>query len=138
MNSLIERFEVKAFVPTLVGVILLFLAPLATAADPEPFTDQRFSELTSAGKNVVLNVHATWCPTCKRQQPVLLKQMQESRFKDFQILIIDWDTQGKLRRRFNLIIPSTLVVFKGPIETGREVGLLEPEKIAALLDTALK
>lgn len=138
MNPLIERLEVKILVPTLVGVILLFLAPFATAASPEPFTDQRFSELTSAGKNLVLNVHATWCPTCKRQQPALLKLVQESRYKDFQVLIIDWDTQGKLRRRFNLIIPSTLVVFRGPIETGRGVGLVEPGKIAALLDNALK
>lgn len=135
MNTLLE---VKVLLSPLLGIILLGLSPFANAAGPEPFTDQRFSDLTAACKNIVLDVHATWCPTCKRQQPVLLKQVQELRYQDFQVPILDWDTQGKLRRRFNLIIPGTLIVFRGPIETGRDVGIIEPRKIAALLDTSLK
>lgn len=122
----------------LLGSFLLFGATLAGASELEPYTDKRFGELTSAGKTVVLDVHATWCSTCQRQQPVLLKLVQSAPYKDFQVLVVDYDDQADVRKRFKVASQSTLVVFKGTTETGRGTGITDPDDISALLDSARK
>jgi thioredoxin 1 len=120
----------------LLGVVLS--AAAGTALSAEPYTDPRFAELTAGGGNVVLDVHADWCPTCQRQQPALLKLVESAPYKDFTVLIVDYDDQGDVRKRFKVASQSTLVVFKGTQEVARATGITDPAQIAALLDKARK
>jgi len=115
---------------------LMLCAVSVSAA--EPYTDKRFADLTGAGKPVVLDVHADWCPTCQRQQPVLLKLVETAPYQDFQVLVVDYDDQGDVRKRFKVPSQSTLVVFKGAAEVGRATGITDSAQIAALLDKARK
>lgn len=120
------------------GLVLILFSGVVSAATGEPYSDKRFNELTGIGKNVVLNVHATWCPTCKLQQPALFKQVEAAPYADVQVLAVDRDTQGVLRKRLKVNLPSTLIVFRGAVETARGIGATEPDRIKALLDTALR
>ncbi len=120
----------------MLGLVLMGCAGLASAA--EPYTDKRFADLTGAGKNVVLDVHADWCPTCQRQQPVLFKLVEAAPYKEFQVLVVNYDDQGDVRKRFKVPNQSTLVVFKGATEVARATGITDSAQIAALLDKARK
>lgn len=128
----------RAFTLPVFGLFAMLAALATSAVAAEPFTDRRFEELTGAGKIVVLNVHAEWCPTCRRQQPVLLKLVSAPPYQDFSVLVVDYDNQGDVRKHFKVAQQSTLVVFKGPKETGRATGVTEPEQISAVLDSARK
>jgi thiol-disulfide isomerase/thioredoxin len=82
-------------------------------------------------------IHASWCPTCKAQAPILAELMADSKFKDLLYFTIDFDSQKDLVRRFGARMQSTLISFKGAAEQGRSVGDTNRQSIAALLNKVL-
>lgn len=109
------------------------LASLAMAGDIKPFSQQEFDKLTSQGKPVVLDISATWCPTCKVQKPILEGLMKQPAYKDVTLLIIDFDTEKATLKKFKVTMQSTLVGFKGAREVGRSVGDTTPAGIEGLI-----
>jgi thioredoxin 1 len=121
----------------LLGIIVLStalsLGSLATAEDRLPFDQAAFEAAQAAGKPILVEVWASWCPTCKAQAPILARLKSEPRFKQLVSFGIDFDTQKDLMKRFNVQTQSTLIVFKGKQETGRSTGVTDPAAIESLL-----
>jgi thiol-disulfide isomerase/thioredoxin len=113
------------------------VATPASAADPQPFDDAAFGRAQKAGKPIFVAIHASWCPICKAQKPILAELMADSRFKDLVYFTIDFDSQKDLVRRFGAQKQSTLISFKGATEQGRSVGDSNRGSIAALLNKVL-
>jgi thioredoxin 1 len=107
------------------------------AAGPQPFDDAAFAAAQRAQKPIFIAIHASWCPTCKAQTPILADLMADSKFKNLVYFTIDFDSQKDLVRRFGARMQSTLIAFKGANEEGRSVGDTRRESIAALLDKTL-
>lgn len=126
------RSAIKA---CLLATALLLAA--AAAADQRPYTPEAFAQLTQAGYEVVVYVHADWCPTCRRQAPVLAQLLQSPRYKDCTVLLVDFDTQAEALKRFHVAQQSTLIVYHGSQEKARATGITTPQAIGALLDRGL-
>lgn len=109
------------------------LASLAIAGEIKPYTAQEFDKLTQHGKPVVVDVSATWCPTCKAQKPILDGLMKQPAYHDVTLLTVDFDTDRAALKRFNVRMQSTLVAFKGAAEVGRSVGDTNPAGIENLI-----
>jgi thioredoxin 1 len=109
----------------------------ASAAAPQPFDNAAFAEAQKAGKPIFVAIHASWCPICKAQTPILAELMADSRFKNLVYFTIDFDSQKDLVRRFGARMQSTLISFKGASEQGRSVGDTNHDSIAALLNKVL-
>jgi thiol-disulfide isomerase/thioredoxin len=109
----------------------------AAAAGPRPFNDAAFTEAQKAGKPIFVAIHASWCPICKAQTPILAELMADPKFKDLSYFTIDFDSQKDLVRRFGARMQSTLISFKGATEQGRSVGDTNRQSIAALLNKVL-
>jgi thioredoxin 1 len=109
----------------------------ASAAGPRPFNDSAFAEAQKAGKPIFVAIHASWCPTCQAQKPILAELMADSKFKDLVYFTIDFDSQKDLVRRFGARVQSTLISFKGATEQGRSVGDTNRASIASLLNRVL-
>src|SRR5262249_15556004 len=109
----------------------------AFAVGPQPFNDAAFTEAQKAGKPIFVAIHASWCPICKAQEPILAQLMADPKFKDLAYFTIDFDSQKDLVRRFGARMQSTLIAFKGAAEQGRSVGDTNRASIAALLNKAL-
>ena len=107
------------------------------AAETVPYTPAAFDAAQKAGKSVLVEVHATWCPTCKAQAPILSKIGKEEDFKNLLVLHVDFDTQKDAVKRFDVRMQSTLITFKGGKETGRSVGDTNPASLTALLAKAI-
>ena len=56
------------------------------AAEVKPYDKATFDALHAAGKPVVIHVYADWCPTCKRQIPIISGLLSEPPFKDYTVL----------------------------------------------------
>lgn len=112
--------------------VLSSLASLAMAGEIKVFSEQEFNRLTQAGKPVVLDVSATWCPTCKQQKPILEGLMKQPAYTDVTLLTIDFDSNKPTLKKFKVAMQSTLVAFKGTQEVGRSVGDTNAESIGAL------
>jgi len=118
------------------AVLLAATAMLAQAAQVA-FSEPAFDKAVASGQPVVLAVHASWCPTCKAQKPIMDALLHEPKRKDLTLFVADFDTEAALKKRLRIVQQSTFVVFKGGKEVGRSTGDTDRARIAALFDKAL-
>ena len=109
----------------------------AFAVGPQPFDAAAFAAAQKAGKPIFVAIHATWCPICKAQKPILADLMADPKFKDLTYFTIDFDSQKDLVRRFGAQKQSTLIAFIGGKEQGRSVGDSNRASISDLLNMVL-
>lgn len=109
----------------------------ALARNPQPFNAQSFADAQKTGVPILVAIHASWCPTCKAQKPILSKLTSDPKFKKLAFFEVDFDSQKDLVRSFGARMQSTLIVFKGNKEEGRSVGDTNEASIETLLNKAL-
>ena len=113
----------------LVATALLVFSVVSHAA--ESFDDQSFKQAQAAGKTILVDVTASWCPTCRQQRPIL-EQIEKEK-PDLVVYEVDFDTAKDTLKRFRVQHQSTLIVFKGTEEIGRSTGDTDPARIRALV-----
>lgn len=123
----------RQLLATFVAVAAISPASLGFAAAGKPFDQQAFDAAQAAGKSILVDVSAPWCPVCKAQAPILSKLRGDAKYKDLVSFSIDFDSQKDLLRKFNVQKQSTLIVFKGKAEMGRSTGDTNPASIEALV-----
>ena len=114
-----------------VAVLPAFAASLTT------FDAKAFAEAQKAGKPILIAVHATWCPTCKAQAPILSELRADPKFAQLVYFVVDFDESRDLLKRFDVRMQSTLIAFKGDVEAARSVGDTNKQSIYALVGKAL-
>lgn len=102
-----------------------------------PYSEAAFKAAQASGAPILVEIHASWCPTCKAQTPIIDKLAADAKFKDLKIFRVDFDDQKADVKKFGAQMQSTLVVFKGASEVGRSVGDTKPDSIAALIGKSL-
>ncbi|PHM20474.1 MAG: thiol reductase thioredoxin [Curvibacter sp. PD_MW3] len=108
-------------------------ASIAMAGEIKPYTQAEFDKLAADGKAVVVDVSATWCPTCKEQKPIVDGLMKQPAYKDVTLLTVDFDKEKPTLKKFKVSMQSTLVAFKGGKEVGRSTGDTTPEGLEGLV-----
>lgn len=107
------------------------------AAENIPYTPGAFGEAQKAGKPILVEIHADWCPTCRAQAPIISDLRKNPRLKDLVVFRVDFDGQKDVVKQFGARMQSTLIVFKGSREAGRSVGDTNGKTIETLLVKAL-
>lgn len=122
----------------LLGLVLPFaLSTAVPAADVKPFDPGLFRTVQEAGGPILVDIAASWCPTCKAQKPIIDSLVQDPDFAKLTVLHVDFDTQKDVVRALGATSQSTLIAFRGQNETGRSVGDTNPDSIEALLRSAI-
>jgi thioredoxin 1 len=114
----------------------LFAAP-ASAAEMIDYSAKSFEAAKSAGRPILVEIHASWCSTCKAQTQVLGALESAPQFKDLLVVRVDFDSQKDVVRQFGARAQSTLITFKDGKETGRSVGDTDRDSLADLLNKAI-
>jgi thiol-disulfide isomerase/thioredoxin len=127
-----RRLALKA---ALVAIGTLAAVP-AFAFETQPFDSNAFDAAQAAGKPILIEVTAPWCPTCKAQKPILQELAEKPKFRGLIAFQIDFDSQKDLLRKFGVTMQSTLISFKGQKEVGRSTGDTNASSIEGLLDKA--
>jgi thioredoxin 1 len=109
----------------------------ASIAAELPFDKAKFDAALAAGKPVIVDFAASWCPTCKQQKPIVDALLKEKRLQAVTLFKADFDTEEALKTRLGVTMQSTFVVFKGGREVGRATGQTQKQAIADLFDKAL-
>ncbi|QWG14245.1 thioredoxin family protein [Bradyrhizobium sediminis] len=113
------------------------LAETAPAFDAKVFDAKIFADAQKAGKPILIAIHASWCPTCKAQAPILSELRADPRFKDLAYFVVDFDSQKDVVKRLGANMQSTLIAFKGEKEEGRSVGDTRRASIYALVEKSI-
>ena len=117
----------------LVVLLAIGVAP-ARAATEIPFEAEAFAAAQKDGQPILVDIWASWCPTCARQTPILAQLSADPAFKDLTIFKVDFDTQKDVVRSFGAKSQSTLIAFHGAKELGRSAGDTRADSIRALLE----
>jgi thioredoxin 1 len=129
----------RSFLFAALGVALLAppLVSVTWAAAETPFSNEALQKAQAAGRPILIKVYASWCPTCRAQEPILGELTAQPKFKNLTVLRLDFDKQKTELKQLRANSQSTLIVFKGATETGRSVGDTQKASIASLLDKAI-
>jgi thioredoxin 1 len=125
-------------------VIAAALALSATAAFGQAagggkvkFTQAAFEAAQAAGKPILVDVSAPWCPTCRTQAPIINSLMAKPEFKDMAVFEVDFDSQKDALASLKVQRQSTLITFKGKAEVGRSTGETKADAIEKQLKAAI-
>jgi len=110
------------------------LASSFVALAGQPFDAAAFRAAQAVDKAILLDVTASWCPTCRQQRPIV-EQIEKAK-PDLVVYEVDFDTAKDVLKRFRVRYQSTLIVFRGAKEVGRSTGETEPAAIQALIAKA--
>jgi len=109
----------------------------ANAFEKEPYTQERFDELQAAGEVVLVDVFATWCPTCKKQQAAISAYFEANPDQKIHVLVVDFDDNKDLVSQFRAPRQSTLILYKNNEQIWFSVAESRADVIAAEFDKAL-
>ncbi len=105
----------------------------AGAATVTEFSPAAFTAAQQADQPILVDITASWCPTCAAQKPILSQLEAEPAFRGLHVFHVDFDSQKDVVRAFGARMQSTLIVFHGAVERGRSTGDTRAGSIAALL-----
>jgi len=101
-----------------------------------PFTPEAFAALQEQNALILLDVFASWCPTCAQQQRVLADFRERHPTVALHTLTIDFDDQKEFVRRFGAPRQSTLILYRGEERIWFSVAETRAEVIFAELNKA--
>lgn len=128
---------------TLVRRALVLIAAMwivtgaASAAEFRSFDQAAFAQAQADGRSILVEVFAPWCPTCRAQSPIVRTTARHADFSNLIVFRIDFDGQRNAWRALNVRRQSTLIAYNGARETGRLVAATDPNRIEALMRSAL-
>ena len=118
-------------------VLVLLLPGVGSTAEVATYTKQAFLDAQGAGKPIIVFVTASWCPNCRKQQPIVDELTRDKAFADAVVFVIDYDSSKDALRDLNVRMQSTLIAFNGRTERMRSTAVTDPVAVRALFQSAL-
>jgi thiol-disulfide isomerase/thioredoxin len=115
--------------------LAVFAASAARAFEIQPYTRAAAQSAIESGKVVVLEVYASWCPVCMMQASSVEAIKDKPNYKNISFFRIDYDAQKDVVNKLNAP-RSTLIVYRGGKEVGRESWGPSQEDVAKILTKA--
>ena len=112
------------------------LAPNTFAGEIRTATAAELRQVVTRSAPVLVHAHADWCPICARQATTLGTLMARPEYESLTVLVVDFDKNKSELRELNVSRQSTLILYSNGQESDRLIGVTDPEKIAAFLDSA--
>lgn len=112
---------------------LLTAVPAAATPEWTDYSPAAFERAQAAGRTIIVDVNATWCPTCRAQAPILDALRSEPRLQDALFVKVDFDTQQAFLRQHRIPRQSTILVFRGRQETARSIAETRPSQLRAAI-----
>jgi thioredoxin 1 len=127
------------YIPSFAAIALAvnLIGASALAGEIKPYNEAAFGEAKAAGKTVLLDFHADWCPVCRKQAPILGSLVQEDKLNNIAAFKVSYDDETALKKQLKVTSQSTLIVFKGEKLVSRAVGVTDKDKIRDLIEKAL-
>lgn len=117
-------------------VLAVFLTgPVMAAGESEPFSLERFEALQDQGAKILVDIGASWCPDCQKQQVVLGEYQEAYPDSGLHILRVDFDDQKEWVTHFRAPRQSTLILFNGEEQVWFSVAETRKEKIYEALNS---
>ena len=120
----------------LIIFILLTIPNISMGSEKTTNFDlKKLFEIQKSGKTIVINSWNKYCSTCAAQTKVFGQAMKD--FKDVEFLFYEQDKNKDIAKTLGINYWTTIVVFKGQNEVGREMGLTDKDQIYDLINKGI-
>ncbi len=100
----------------------------------EEYETSRFEELQERGEPLLVEVYASWCPTCLLQHKAFETLVEEGKAPKIRAIRVDFEENIPFRQEHNLHGTGMLIIFENGKEKARAAGLVTTEKITDFLN----
>lgn len=98
----------------------VIVAPAAAHAGTRvEFNRAAFNAAQAAGKPVLVEVNAWWCPVCASQSRTIEGALNDPRNRELIVFRLNYDKQKAEWQSFGVRKQGTLIAYKGRTEIGR-------------------
>ena len=122
------------------GAVLLAAGLIIAASSPSwaaveyPFSEAMLRSQIARHRPVLIDITASWCPVCKVQSDIIHRAlMANSRFSNYVVLDVDYDTQKNVVRQLRATSQSTLILIKDGHEIAHLVGVTDKGEITTMM-----
>ena len=98
--------------------------------------NQKFSELISGEKPVLIDFFAEWCGPCKAVKPIL-ENVKAKMGDKVRVIKIDVDKNQSLAAQLNVNSVPTLMIFKAGKKEWQKIGVSRTEELESVLNNLL-
>jgi peroxiredoxin len=109
----------------------LFIGSTGALAS-EKYSSASFDALLEKKENILVHVHADWCPTCKVQK----KNLTQVESKNFVNVEVSFDENKDFTKKYKVIQQSTFLAFAGGKEIARSIGITKTTDIQNFVDSS--
>jgi len=107
-------------------------------ADPvlpgwEDYSPSRFEALMARDEPVLVEIYASWCPTCLLQHRAFEDLQDQGNAPQIRAIRVDFDRDESFIKAHGFTGTGTLVVFRNGRRIAQASGLVTPEKIHAFI-----
>lgn len=99
----------------------------------EEYATPRFETLLDRGEPILVEVYASWCPTCLAQHKAFEEMIDSGQQPVLSALRVDFDRDLDFRERNGLNYTGILILYRNGAEIARASGLTSPESITRFL-----
>jgi len=117
----------------LLAAALTVTARAETGAGWQAYNAGAFAAAQAADKTIVVDVHASWCPTCRAQAPILDELRTELASDKVTFIKVDFDKQKAFLRAHRIPRQSTVLVFKGQREVAHSIAETDRKRLRAVV-----
>lgn len=97
----------------LIAACFIALLSFSAIAQKQPFTETLYKQYQDSDSVFLVDVYATWCPTCKKQSQIIDQYFADNPDSKIQVLVVDYDDQKEWVSHFRAPRQSTLLLYKG-------------------------
>ncbi len=128
--------QLRAFIISV--VCILGLSPALAATGWIDYSPEQFAEAQAAGKTILVDVYADWCPTCKIQSPILEELKSDERMRDALFVRVDFDVHKEFLENHKIPRQSTILIFGGQKEIDRSIAETDRDRLRNFVFNAVK
>ncbi len=100
-------------------IALTAIAAPATAAEVRAFDAAGFAAAQAAGRPILVDVKAWWCPVCASQNRTIKEAVAAPAYTKLLILEVNYDKQKAEWQALGVRKQGTLIAYRGKAEVGR-------------------
>lgn len=121
-----------------IAACFIALLSFSASAQKQPFNESLYQQYQESGTVFLVDVFATWCPTCKKQSQIIDQYFAENPDSKIRVLVVDYDDQKEWVTHFRAPRQSTLLLYKGKEQLWFSVAETNKSKIFTQLKQADK
>ena len=113
-------------------------ATAADAAEVRPFERAAFVAAQTAGRPILVEVRAWWCPVCSSQGATIRDTITDPVYADLIVFRLNFDSQKRELPSFAVRKQGTLIAYRGTAQVGRLDFVTDKPRIRALIAQTLR